>query len=34
MNKIIYIENAVKNLARVKKIVKRFKNPSIIYIDK
>ena len=32
MKKIIYIEKGVKNRLRVKKIIKRFKDPTLIYM--
>lgn len=34
MKKLIYIEKDLKNQLRVKNIIKRFKDPTLIYIDK
>ena len=34
MKKTIYIEKKIKNLARVKTIINRFRDPIIIYIDR
>ena len=34
MKKVIYIEKSIKNLARVKAIIRRFRDPSIIYINR
>ena len=34
MKKVIYKEKSIKNLARVKAIIRRFRDPSIIYINR